>query len=386
MKILHVVPSIATSYGGPTQSLAGYVRASHLCGDEVHVASPRGSVPETEALSDAGASRVITFASMSSGSSAMSPALVTWLKRNAGSYDVAHVHGLFNFISTFSARAALGVGLPLVIRPFGTLSRYTFSHRRAAVKRLWFDALETPNLNGAAAIHFTTSAERDEADWHGLSLGSKAHVVPPPFLPSTAPTDRSAAGANNVLFLGRMHPVKNLESLVEAWSSVVTAFPGARLVIAGGGDRRYAERIRALAQARGQSGTISFPGFLAGEAKAQAFANASLFVLPSLHENFGIVLLEALASGVPVVVSEEVQLKDFVTEGSLGLVCHGDAKSLANAIVAALADEGLKSRVAADGMRLVESRYSAHAVGTALSSMYLAAVNNRQNSKAKTFS
>jgi glycosyltransferase involved in cell wall biosynthesis len=98
------------------------------------------------------------------------------------------------------------------------------------------------------------------------------------------------------------------------------------------------------------------------------------------------VLLEALASGVPVVVSEEVQLRDFVTEGSLGLVCGGDARSLSKAIIAALEDEGLKSRVAADGMRLVESRYSAHAVGTALSAMYLAAVNNRQNSQAKTFS
>lgn len=386
MKILHVVPSIAASYGGPTKSLAGYITASRACGDEVHVASPRGSVSETEALAEAGASHVVTFPSMSSGSSAMSPALVTWLRRNGRNYDVVHVHGLFNFISTFSSRAAIAARLPLVIRPFGTLSRYTFSHRRSAVKRLWFDALEAPNLAGAAAVHFTTSAERDEAGWHGLSLSSKAHVVPPPFLPSKATADRTSVVQKNVLFLGRMHPVKNLESLIEAWSSVVTAFPDVGLVIAGDGDRRYVDRIRALAAQRGIGAAISFPGFVTGDAKARAFANAALFVLPSLHENFGVVLLEALASGVPVVVSEEVQLNDFVLENGLGVVSHGDSQSLSNAIVAALGDSAMKSRVARDGRRLVESKYSAQAVGTALSAMYLAAVNNHPNFKAKTLS
>ncbi len=316
----------------------------------------------------------------------MSPALVAWIKRNGRSYDVAHVHGLFNFISTFSARAALAARIPLVIRPFGTLSRYTFSHRRSAAKRLWFDALEAPNLTKASAIHFTTSAERDEARWHSLPLDAKAHVVPPPFLPAKAVADRGPAAERNVLFLGRMHPVKNLESLVEAWSSVVAAFPEARLTIAGSGDRRYADRIRALADERGLGRSISFPGFLSGDRKASAFASAALFVLPSLHENFGVVLLEALASGVPVVVSDEVQLKDFVSTNNLGIVCGGDSQSLSKAIVAALNDDDLKSRVVASGMRLVESKYSAQAVGTALSAMYLAAVNNEPNLKAKTLS
>jgi len=376
MRILHVAPSIERSYGGPTQSLAGYVAASRVGGADVQVAAPRASAAEVEALETVGAARVLTFRSFGAGGSASSPALVRWVGRNCHAFDVVHVHGLFNFISTFSARVAVARGAPVVIRPFGTLSRYTFGHRRGTLKRGWFRLLERRNILRAAALHFTTVSERDEAEWHGLPVGDKAHVVPPPFLRSPERPERIAGDPDRpeVLFLGRMHPVKNLEALIDAWPIVRQSVPRATLVIAGGGQPEYAEHVRRRAGERGIGHSVSFSGFLSGRAKAEVFARASVFVLPSLHENFGMAVLEAIAAGLPVVVSKEVQLRDFVVEHQLGIVTDGSPAAIAAAIVRVLRDDKLQARVAADGWRLVTSAYSPEAVGTGLSTMYLAAV------------
>jgi glycosyltransferase involved in cell wall biosynthesis len=290
---------------------------------------------------------------------------------------VIHVHGLFNFISTFAARASIRAGSAVVIRPFGTLSRYTFEHRRGALKRPWFENLERPNLDRAAAIHFTTQTERDEAEWNNLSLGDRAHVVPPPFLskpvelsssPRRIPRDRLVA-----LFLGRLHPVKNLESLLDAWSDVIERHPSALLRIVGEGSPSYSARLRE----RARVANVEFTGFLSGEEKAAALSSATILVLPSLHENFGMVVLEAIAAGLPVVVSEHVQLRDFIDANQLGIVAQDSRNSIATALSSALTDSALQTRVAENGRRVVEETYNPARIGKLLATMYLSALSSK---------
>jgi glycosyltransferase involved in cell wall biosynthesis len=380
MKILHVAPSIERAYGGPTQSLAGYISASRSTNAVIDVAAPVAAIEEVAELERAGARNVETFPGYGSGSTAASPALIRWLRSKARSYDVVHVHGFFNFISTFSARAAIAVGAPVVIRPFGTLSRYTFEHRRGALKKVWFQRLERPNILRAAGIHFTTDTERDEAAWHGIPLGDRAHVVPPPFeVRSIDRADLPARVPNSVLFLGRLHPVKNLEALIDAWPIVMQRFPDAKLVIAGPGTAGYGEKLAARAGRLAVGDSIDFTGFLSGSAKAAALASASVFVLPSLHENFGMVVIEAIAAGLPVVVSEHVQLRDFVAKHDIGIVASDSAESIAAAIIAALGDNALQERVATRGEALVKNTYSPEIVGERLSAMYFAAVESHRN-------
>ena len=370
MKILHVAPSIERAYGGPTQSLAGYIAASRTTGAQIDVAAPLPAKHEVDVLSEAGARRVETFTGYGRGSTAASPALVRWVTRHARGYDVIHVHGLFNFISTFAARAAIKAGAAVVIRPFGTLSRYTFEHRRGALKRPWFENLERPNLNKAAAVHFTSATEREEAEWNELGLGDRAYVVPPPFIPSRV-TQRKSSDRRVALFLGRLHPVKNVEALIDAWPLVLARHPGALLQIAGEGSRQYMQKLRD----RAKEG-VEFLGFLSGSEKEDALARATVLVLPSMHENFGMVVIEAIAAGVPVIVSQHVQLLDFIAGNHLGLVALDSPDSIAKAIGIVFTDPALGDRVSEHGRRLVEESYNPEIIGKQLETMYLSALAN----------
>jgi|SRR5687767_7490131 len=380
MKVLHVAPSIEQSYGGPTRSLAAYLSASVKAGLEAHVAAPQSVPADLNYLEHAGAASVITFESSGRGGLARSPSLVKWLDTRAKVFDVVHVHGLFNFISSMSSRSAVATESALVIRPFGTLSRYTFTHRRGLLKRAWFRTLEKPSLLGASGIHFTTIMERDEASWHGLPLAEKSHVVAPAYVHDGAAGHPAApAERDTVLFLGRLHPIKNLEALLDAWPSVQRAHPLMRLVIAGSGEDSYERTLHARAHANGVSGSVSFAGFLPARQRELALSKAALFVLPSFHENFGMAALEAIAAGVPVVFSPHVQLGDFVTENNLGVVTDGSPAQLAKAISESLSDRELRERVAVRGRGIVEESYSSETIGSKLRTMYLAVLEYHRN-------
>lgn len=368
-----MAPSIEQSYGGPTRSLAAYLAASVEAGIEAHVAAPHAQADEVRYLEESGSGSVVTFDSSGQGGLARSPSLVRWVARNAASYDVIHVHGLFNFVSSLSSKSAVSAGVPLVIRPFGTLSRYTFTHRRAMLKRGWFSVLERPNLLGASGIHFTTMTERDQAAWHRLPLNAKAHVVPPPYLHSdTGDQSPAALRRDTVLFVGRIHPVKNLEALIDAWPVVTSRHPDVKLVIAGSGAPAYERVLSDRAIVRGVSDKVTFTGFLSAPARDAALSKAAVFVLPSHHENFGMAALEAIAAGVPVVFSPHVQLGDFVAENELGVIADASPAPLADAIAGVLSNHELRSRVASQGRAVVTESYSVATIGQKLRTMYLA--------------
>lgn len=373
MNVLHVMPSLARAYGGPTQSLLGFLRASAAAGIRTDVVAPHASAEDVEWVRRQlpEATGLLTFPAAGPGHMKLAPALLRHVHRVARRYDAVHVHGVFNLVSDLGARAALAAGAPLVVRPFGTLSRYTFEYRRGWAKRIYYRVLEGPTLRRAAVVHFTTETEREEADRPGMDLGPKGIVAPPPWSGPLSPSRKVRAGASNVLLLSRLHPVKAVEALIDAWPLVAAERPGMRLVIAGDGPPEYVNRLRerVLHSPRGPY-DIRFPGFVNGEAKAQILADADLFVLPSYHENFGIAVLEALAAGLPVVISPDVQLASFVAEHGLGRVSAREPRELATNVLEALADDALRQRCALEGAAIIQRVFSPAAVGVKLRELY----------------
>jgi len=373
VKILHVVPSISRAYGGPTYSLAAYSRASLASGSELTIAAPlpdsgddwvAGALPDAE---------LRTFRNFGRGAFVAAPALHSWLRRNGSRFDVVHVHGLLNPVSSLAARMCIRRGWPLVIRPFGTMSRYTFAHRRGSIKRAYSTIIDRWNLRRARAVHFTTDEERAESAWQDVEWDDRAFVIPPPWLSRAGDHIRDLrTHRRTVLFLSRLHPVKQVELLLDAWPLVESQVPGAQLLVAGDGDTNYIRELRVRAARSG--GTVRFLGYVEGEAKRALLADADLFVLPSLHENFGVAVLEAVASGLPVVVTPEVQLSQFVDEHSLGIVAQRSPESVASAVVSALGDDELNDRCRRHGAALVTKHFSLQSIGERLLEMYQFAI------------
>jgi glycosyltransferase involved in cell wall biosynthesis len=368
-RILHVVPSVARRYGGPTESLCGFVTAAESMGLVVHVAAPECDVADARWLSARLPATTFHFhAGAGVGAFTVSPALWYWLSRSLRQYDYIHIHGLLNPISSITATICAVAGRPFAIRPFGTLSQYTFQYRRAFLKRGYFATLDRPNIRRAAALHFTTESEREQAQWHGLALGHRAFVIPPPYVGTADDASRRLPRPRiTALFMGRLHPVKNLESLIAAWEHVRTACPSGHLIIAGDGDERYASSLRAAVRARNLEGSIEFRGFQTGVAKAELLQLADVFVLPSHSENFGITVLEAIAADVPVVLSPAVPLAPFVLEHGLGAVARTPTE-LANAIVHVFRDATVDRARA--GRDIVSEHFSPRTVGQQLLGMY----------------
>jgi glycosyltransferase involved in cell wall biosynthesis len=279
---------------------------------------------------------------------AVTPGLNRWLARHLGDFGLLHVHALFSWPSTTAMAQARRACVPYVLRPIGQLNHWSL-RRSACRKRLLLHLIERRNLKGAAALHFTTEAERDEAAALGLAtpsfvlpLGVEAPAAPPAGPPPAPPP-------TVFLFLSRLHPKKQLEQLLEALALLQRRQPSAawELRIAGSGDSAYVAGLRDLARRLGLAERCRWLGFLEGEAKWQALRQAHWFVLPSASENFGIAAIEALAAGTPPILSPEVAIAEQIEAAGAGWLVPGQAEALAERLIAALAGPPAGMRAAA---------------------------------------
>lgn len=376
-RVVHVMPDVSRAFGGPTVALVGYIAALREVGITADVLAPACSAEDAKWLRQSLAcSNLHLVPRLAGGSLADAAMLTAWLRQERRRYNVVHVHGLLHPVSSMAARLAPLQDQALAICPFGTMSRYTFRHRRRLLKRLWFAVIDRPNLLAADAIHFCTELERDEARWLGVPLESRNWIAPPPWLADeAAPTSVKRAGAR-VLFLGRLHPIKGVETLIEAWPAIKLRLPCATLTIAGGGKENYVSTLRALAERSAPD--VHFAGFVSGEEKRRQLAAADVFVLPSYQENFGVAVIEAIVAGLPVIISPEVQLAPFVAKNRLGCVTPRDPQALADAVTTVIGDALLRERVRREGRAIVDAYFSLKVVGETLAGMYESVLQQRQ--------
>ena len=326
---------------------------------------------------DRGDHRVFYFPKQTEFYKASLP-LARWLREHVREYDVVHVHALFSFSSIAAGRIARRASVPYIIRPLGVLNEWGMKNRRRWIKRLSFLAFEGPLLRSATAIHFTSDQERAEAE--KLGKWPQSTIIPlgvdlAPFEHLPAATEFAsrfpeAAGKQIVLFLSSIDAKKGIERLIEGFARCADRHPNALLVIAGTGSSDYIESLRALAQRGGVSDRVLWTGHLDGREKMAALAAASVFVLPSSSENFGIALLEAMAAGLPCVSTHGVALAADAARDGAVIAGDGSPAWLAEQISRLLADESERATLASAAARLCRERYSLEAMGAALASLY----------------
>jgi glycosyltransferase involved in cell wall biosynthesis len=172
-----------------------------------------------------------------------------------------------------------------------------------------------------------------------------------------------------VLFLGRLHPKKGLDILAQAFATVARGRDDVHLVIAGPDDGARAA-TEALLSSLGVRERATFTGMLRGEDKLAAFGAADAFVLASRSENFGLAVVEAMACGLPVIVSDRVNIWREVEGAGAAVVVPCDARALAGALTGVLEDGGKRAEMGRKGAEFARRRYDRRRVAMELESAY----------------
>lgn len=229
-----------------------------------------------------------------------SPAMNRWLSETAraGAVDLIHNHSLWMMPNVYPGWVAGQHGVPLLVSPRGTLSVWAMQSG-SVVKRAFWPWVQKPALAATTCFHAT--AESEYEDIRRMGFRQPVAVIPngidiPDLLPKPLGESRT------LLFLGRIHPIKGVDMLLRAWQVVMTRFPNWDLQIIGPDNGGYLAQMQALA-AQLRLERVAFPGVLYGEEKLRIYREASLFVLPTHSENFGMTVAEALAAGTPAIVT-----------------------------------------------------------------------------------
>ena len=360
--------------GGPSVSVPTLCRALCEAGAHVTVVTTNDNGPDKSAAPlgvpiDAGGFECLYFSRQSAAYTISLP-LLQWLERNGRSYDVIHVHGAFNHVSDFAPRAAYRLPRPYGISPRGSLAAWGMGMRRPLAKRVLLRMLIGQNFKRAAFAHFTSDQERRESEYH--IHPSHPYVIPNGVLvpPTSQPRVERSDGIFRLVFVSRIDPMKGLELLLEAVAVAIRRGRAIELTVAGVGRDAYLASLGALATQLGVAASVRWVGFVEGRAKEAALAQADAFILSSWNESFGVAVAEALAAGVPVVVSDQVGISPEIAQAEAGLVvtCHVDA--LVDAIENLILHPEDRRRMGENGRRLARADFSLPATARRMLAMY----------------
>jgi glycosyltransferase involved in cell wall biosynthesis len=334
MKVLHVVPSFhpAYSYGGPIRSTFELCRNAVELGCEVRVLTTDANgldrvldVDKNEEVELPEGFRVRYCPRHQRHS--VSPTLMRLLPTYMRWADVVHLTGVYNFPTFPTIFWSRLLNKPLIWSPRGALQRWEGSSRvgpKAVWDLLWYHTADRDELT----MHVTSEHENREtlARFRELRIAMIPNGV-------DVPADLNRVERNQelrLLFIGRLDPKKGIEALLKACSLVDSALPW-RLAIAGWGPPEYVSQLKEQIHALGLSGRVEMLGAVLSEEKKRLFECSDVALVPSYTENFGIVVAEALAHGVPVIASKGTPWSRL-EEMNCGLWVDNDPESLAGAI------------------------------------------------------
>jgi glycosyltransferase involved in cell wall biosynthesis len=320
MKILHVIPSLAAETGGPAKSVPALCRVLAVRGHEVRLfTSDFGYRGVSSVVSPSAEFETVVHPHARAawfGNLPNSPVLRRALAASAEWADIVHVHSLWNPVATFVMRDLRKAGRHYAVSPRGMLDPVVVKRHRWR-KRAWSWLWERANVEEASLVHFTAAAEQDKAVLTGWSLPRA--VVAPNVVDFDAwensPSGQvfedhfpAVRGREVILFVGRLSWVKNLEFLVDATARVRSKRLQACLVLVGPDLEGCAPTLHARAKNLGMDDAMVITGMLEGDLLRSAYRRGQVLALISKKENFGLALAEGLASGIPAVVSEGVNV------------------------------------------------------------------------------
>lgn len=329
MKQLHIISSVNSAGGGPVEIIKQYALVLQNKGHILEIASL--DTPDLDWVTNF-PTKVYPLGKKNANKYAYSPLLYIWLCHHVSAYDAVIIHGLWQYHGLAAWRVLHNINTPYFVFTHGMLDpwfkdTYPLKHFK---KQLYWWLVEYKLLRDAQAVLFTCEEERYLASQSFTPYQAKEIVVnfgtAPPLgnpeiqLKAFYQCYPELQNKRLVVFLSRIHPKKACDLLIQAFANFVKENPDLHLVMAGPDQEGWQKDLELLAKNHAITSYITWTGMLKGDKKWGALRAAEIFILPSHQENFGIAVVEAMAVGTPVAISDKVNIWREITESQSGWV------------------------------------------------------------------
>ncbi len=375
MKILRVSAAYypAISLGGAVTADLVMDRALVELGHEVKVVTTNAGLEklpaDVEILNQIDGIRVIRYNYYGYIHYTFSPLLFYNLGRHIKKADLILISGVWNFPVAAAAFFARLYNKPHVIVPHGLLYRARINGKSSFKKKIYYTLFSQRDLKNSVIM--ATCEDEIKEIYH--LCGKKVRVI---LIPNSLDRKEYSAGlikekirdfrklhfppdSKVIGFHGRINWVKGLDNLIGAFSKLDKCIlNNAYLMIIGPDDEGYSERLKKIALDKGILDRIKFMGLLKDEQLKTAISAADVSVLSSYAENFGMSVIEALALGVPIIISDKVGVSEKVKLFDAGIVCQANAESVSSALNSFLLNEVDANKMIMNGYKLIDEEFA----------------------------
>ena len=365
MKILQTIAGFGAHSGGTSTCTYDLLSAMHGMGCDVDLMTFKVKDP-TDKLMGHDEEWIKALDNDCRTPYGWSPNMTRFLR--ASDYDIYHTNGMWMHCNHETCTIAREKGKPYVITPHGML--YPQALARSAWKKkllLNLGGVEK-DLRHATCIHATCDAEMKH--YRALGYTNPVAIIPNPMpIPSFIDDIKSEKSIKRIGYLGRIHPYKNTEALINAWITLGNEVKDAQLIIMGRGDNEYEAKMHQLV-ARHNLTNVEFAGFVNGREKFERLASLTALCVPSITENFGMTVTEALSVGTPVIASLGTPWQELNTK-HCGWWVDNDVETLADTISQALSlPQDEIEKMGNNGKRLVNDKYRDTQIATMMHDLY----------------
>ncbi|MEW6557768.1 MAG: glycosyltransferase [Elusimicrobiota bacterium] len=333
MKVLHVIQSLDPNLGGLPTALKGLIALENEIQVNHDILSSHSNFEEADFYNTG----FFLFKKSFPKRFNRSKGAIQFLKKNICEYDLLVVHSVWTLIGYASAKIAKENNIPYILWPHGSLDPFDLK-KKSILKKLLGPIFIKSLLDYATAICCTSQKEIEKLETYNSDAA--INVLPLPIIIDQIEGSRERfrkkynyqEGDFVLLFISRINYKKGLNIIVEGFSRIHEEFPFLKLFIAGSGDKDYLNKLHSWIKFYNLQNKVIYSGMVLQQEKADAFLGGDLFVLPSMNENFGLAIFEALYYGLPVLISKNVYLWQDIVENGGGLACDYSVESFCEKI------------------------------------------------------
>jgi len=383
MKLLCVVPSYwpAFQFGGPIYSVHNLNKALVNKGVNVTVYTTNvglddGNVPINEEVNVDGVKVfyfkfIRFFEFLGTTGWQFSPQMTKKLRENLKNFDIVYLNAIWNYPIGVASYYCRKYSKPYILSPRGSLYPSTFI-KKTWKKRLYYNLIARNILQGAKAIHYTTEDEAKQCHQF-LRLNNRAIIIPNGLdlsefndLPNYESLRKKFPNLQNkkvILFLSRINWIKGMDILIEGFAKLKKEREDVHLLIVGKDDGdNYIEKVKSCVKKYNLENFITFAGALTGINKLIAYCGSDIFILPSYSENFGMVVIEAIACGLPVIISDKVGIANEIRENNAGIIIGTTADDVYRGLKTALESQKVIDIMKKNAKKMVYELYDINRV------------------------